>query len=463
MKIGVIDIGYNAIRAVAYENDKIGAREIFNQKFKNDTLNLLAREKLSIKHQTYVCISYLLDVFKKLEITKIKCVATAVLREHPRSAEFVQYIKENYTIDIQIISGEQEARYSANGLISAIPDANGIAVDLGGGSLEFAEINHGIIGDTQSLELGTKVAANKNLTSIEEIEEVILEKFGEKTYSNIYMIGGALRFICRNYIEYSRYPLKNLHHLAISTEEFSNYLDYMIDNGPARLGKRKINSSGLMIAKAMINIFQPTNIIASIYGLKEGVHLDLLDEKERSKDLILEKLFCNFSERATKIVFHEYYTHLEKIAGSILVPYKNLLQYAQIILSSRVNFDQTIAPKALAESVLCSEIPLKHKDRVMLALVVYYSSSFKLDPNIIKLSKKMLSKQDNLICQIIGNYFKICAEVDGAEFSSPSFSIIAKNTFLEIETTKILPRPTFEAVRDKLKSIAFLIKFLKEN
>ena len=36
MRLGIIDIGYNAIRAVVHESNTIGSPEIFNNKFKND-------------------------------------------------------------------------------------------------------------------------------------------------------------------------------------------------------------------------------------------------------------------------------------------------------------------------------------------------------------------------------------------------------------------------------------------
>ena len=58
MRSAIMDIGYNAIRAVVYEDDSLGAPEIFNSKFKNDILSLLTSESIDIKHQTYLSIQY---------------------------------------------------------------------------------------------------------------------------------------------------------------------------------------------------------------------------------------------------------------------------------------------------------------------------------------------------------------------------------------------------------------------
>jgi exopolyphosphatase/guanosine-5'-triphosphate,3'-diphosphate pyrophosphatase len=103
MRLGIIDIGYNAIRAVVHESNTIGSPEIFNNKFKNDILTLLMQEELDIKHQAYLSINYILHIFSSLQVTEIKCVATAVLRDHPRSKVFIEFIKEKFNLTIEVI------------------------------------------------------------------------------------------------------------------------------------------------------------------------------------------------------------------------------------------------------------------------------------------------------------------------------------------------------------------------
>src|SRR3546814_11969184 len=55
---------------------------------------------------------------------------------------------------IRLLSGEEEAEAAGHGVLSAIPDAHGIAVDLGGGSLELAEVSDGKVGRCASFPLG---------------------------------------------------------------------------------------------------------------------------------------------------------------------------------------------------------------------------------------------------------------------------------------------------------------------
>lgn len=79
MRRAILDIGYNAIRTVVYDNENIGSPEILNIKFRNDMLNLLEGESLDIRHQTYLNIGYFLHIFKNLQVEKINCVATELL------------------------------------------------------------------------------------------------------------------------------------------------------------------------------------------------------------------------------------------------------------------------------------------------------------------------------------------------------------------------------------------------
>jgi len=455
MRLGVIDIGYNAIRASVYEDDSLGASEIFSNKFKNDVLNLIAHDDLNIKHQTYLCLQYILHIFKQTNVSKIKCVATAVLRHHPRAEEFIRHIKDKYNIDIEVISGEKEARLSALGLLTATNNADGIAADLGGGSLELIEIQKNKIGHLKSLDIGTKVISSKNLAEVELISDLIRKEYGTDTYENLYLIGGALRFICRLYIEIAGYPLNNLHNLAISKTDFLDYLDKIQKpNSISKSSRTRLNANAMIVARAMIEVFEPKNILVSTFGLKEGVRLDNMPEEERLKDIVLEKVLRVSNFDYSKTDFEKYY----KVMAPLLPAdedYSYILKLAICLSYLSRNFDPTQPPKAISEYILSSEIPFQHKDRVMLALILVCSTHFKPEANIARISRKLLSKKDHSICQIIGNYLRIAQEIDGPLFISPTFDIVLQNHFLEIDSKEILPRPIFEKVCDRLKSIAF--------
>ena len=459
MRLGIIDIGYNAIRAVVHESNTIGAPEIFNNKFKNDILTLLTQEELDIKHQAYLSINYILHIFTRIQVTEIKCVATAVLRDHPRSKAFIEFIKEKFNLTIEVISGEREAYLTAVGLISGISDVNGVAADLGGGSLELIEINNRLIGKLSSLALGTKIITTRKLQNLEDITRIIRDEYGNYQYENLYLIGGALRFICRFFIEFNKYPLKNLHNLSISRADFSLYLKSIkeFQRNKFKLNSRTLNPNAIIVAQAMLEVFQPKNIIVSIFGLKEGVRYEILPEIEKNQDIVLQKVVycCQYELGSTN--FDKYYEIIEPLVEETK-DLSQLLKLAIILQSLNKYFDQTLSPKAISEFILNSEIPFTHRQRLMIALILSYSSNFKPDVELIKISKKLLCKQDFKNSQILGYFIRIAKDIDGFNFTEPSFTITIKNSYLEIITKDILPRPIFESICNKLKSIAYIRK-----
>lgn len=458
----IIDIGYNAIRAVVYGDKHPGAPEIFSDKFKSDLASLLESEDLDIKHHSYLTIEYLLHIFKNLGVTKINCVATAILREHPKAQSFVKYIKKKYNFDIKILTGQEEARLTALGLIHGI-ECQGLAADLGGGSLELVEIDDANISRFTSLKLGTKLITEQNLDDLDKITAIIEDQYGkESQYENLYLIGGSMRFIGRLYIDHINHPIKNLHHLEIDVNSFEKYLDSMLEslhNPKYRQGQRRINSSAILVAKAMINIFNPKKVVISTYGLKEGVRFESLNLPY--KNVLESKVAyaCEYDLNKTDFqAYHDVLSILTRDADLM-----DILRLAIMFNSLKGWVDRTLPPRALVEYILAAEIPIPQNYRLMIAIIINVSSDFRIDSHLTNISKQILSKEEYVNSQIIGHFLSIAESIDGPNFVKPSFGIKLINRYYELEYEHILPRPIFEKIRFRLKSAAHIIRNKAKN
>lgn len=461
MRSAIIDIGFNAIRAVVYECDSLGAPEIFNDKFKSDIQSLFELDNLNVKHQSYLSLQYLIHIFKQLSVTNIKCVATAVLRGHPKAEQFKKIVQEKFDIDINILSGDREAYLTAAGLISGINNAKGLAADLGGGSLELASIENRQVGNLKSLPLGTKVISENNLSDQQAIKDIISKEFGERHYQNLYLIGGAFRFIGRFYIDFAHYPLKNLHNLEIPSADFEIYLEKLdrIHKIKPPYEHRKIDYNAMLIAKAMLEVFSPEKVVISNYGLKEGVRFISLCKEEQEKDIIYERV------KALVKLDTDIYNKLSQYSNVILKllidPDETILSIVDltIMLSHfNKNIDKTLRANFAVEFILSSDIPFSHRQRLMLGLALAFTYSSKSDTYINKLAKRMLSKADYYNSKIIGNFIRIAKKVDGPEFHAPSFALLLKGRHIEITTSEILPQQTFKKVCERLQDIVYARK-----
>ncbi|MFK7973322.1 MAG: Ppx/GppA family phosphatase [Rickettsiaceae bacterium] len=462
MRCAIMDIGYNAIRAVVYDNNKLGAAELFNYKFKTDILCLLSQDSFDVKHQTYLSIQYLLHIFHKLNVLDIRCIATAVLRNHPRAQDFVDYIKLKYGLEITVVSGQQEAHLMALGLMSGITDSNGIAADLGGGSLELVGVNNGKVGQLASFALGIKMMTLNNITTVNELIEIIKQEFQNKTYKNLYFVGGSLRFIGRTYIDANNISMKNLHYATILSSDLTHYINKIKSTNNCvskNRSNRIINKNSILMTEALLTIFKPEQIIISNYGLKEGVRLELLSAEDRNSNIIEAKLLevcnCNIS----LINLDSYYKIIKTLISEANDSILELLKYAIILSSLRKNFDSTIPSKGISEYVLASEIPFKSDTRMMLAVILEYFSQHKPNAELIQKAKQCISKKEYAICQIIGHFLYITQQIDGSDFSTPSFSIENNNSYLQIVWPNKLPRPIFDKVCIRLKYIASARKY----
>src|SRR6185503_18066908 len=81
-------------------------------------------------------------------------LATAAVRDARNGADFVAGLQARMPdVPIRVLSGLQEAEYSAMGVLCGIPTADGILADIGGGSLEMVRLDRGTRGSSQTLSL----------------------------------------------------------------------------------------------------------------------------------------------------------------------------------------------------------------------------------------------------------------------------------------------------------------------
>ena len=82
-------------------------------------------------------------------------LATAAVRDADNGPAFVEALQRRMPgVPIHILSGVEEAGFSADGMVCGIPSADGILADIGGGSLEVVRLVDGTRGPSQTLPLG---------------------------------------------------------------------------------------------------------------------------------------------------------------------------------------------------------------------------------------------------------------------------------------------------------------------
>ncbi len=156
MKYGIIDIGSNTIRVVVYEITDDGFQCIFNKKQFVQLIDYVNNGTMRDegKRNMLFAVRQLADVAALFRPKRIDCFATAPFRAVNNPDELTGMIKTFTGLNVQVLSGEEEARLQMAGsrFIHGLDD--GLFADLGGGSLEAGLMTGGSIVHAQSIDIG---------------------------------------------------------------------------------------------------------------------------------------------------------------------------------------------------------------------------------------------------------------------------------------------------------------------
>ena len=155
--IAIVDIGSNSVRLVIYEQVSRTPSVVHNEKAicaigrNMVTTGRLHDEGIAMAFEALARFRMLADA---LHAETREAVATAAARDAANGTEFVRRAEAEWGGPIRILSGEEEARIAAEGVLAGIPDADGLAADLGGGSLDMVTVKNGKTGAALTLPFG---------------------------------------------------------------------------------------------------------------------------------------------------------------------------------------------------------------------------------------------------------------------------------------------------------------------
>lgn len=170
-----IDVGSNTIRLlVARVEDGTLAKILDDSRFVRlgsgvDASGFLNHER---KEAGIVAIRELLSVAKELGCTDVRAVATSAVRDASDGRDYVERIKEETGLDIQIIGGDEEARLTYTGATAGIElKGKNLVCDLGGGSCEVIVASESGIRWSQSFQLGSGRLSEKFIRNDPPMED----------------------------------------------------------------------------------------------------------------------------------------------------------------------------------------------------------------------------------------------------------------------------------------------------
>ena len=309
-RVGVIDVGSNSVRMVVFDGAARSPAYFFNEKIMCALgAGLAETGKLNPEGRARALSA--MRRFQKLAVgmdaPTLTAVATAAVRDATDGPDFVAEVERETGIKVHVIDGQEEARLSAQGVLLGWPGAYGLICDIGGSSLELAEINDGQVGKRVTSSLGPlklrdiKGGKKGRKAHIAAVMEDLAQQMGPQP-NRLFLVGGSWRAIAKIDMVRRGYPLHVLHEYRMTAKSVRDTIAYVEEQGIDTLRKTCGISEARMILvpiacevlKRLIRTFKPHDIAISSYGIREGLLYEQMPDQLRQRDPLIEA--ARFSE-----------------------------------------------------------------------------------------------------------------------------------------------------------------------
>jgi len=279
----IVDIGSNSIRLVVYGGPANAPVPLYDDKIVASLgRGVVADGRIDAESMALAlkALRRFAGLLRLLDGVELRVVATAAVRDAANGAEFLAAVRA-LGLPVELLSGDDEARASAWGVIAAHPGARGVVADLGGGSLELALIDPDGVHECCSLPFGVMRVASIRSGGRGRLRKALrealaaLDWLGQAQGQRLYLVGGAWRALDRTraHIDHSA-PM-----VPVAAAEARALKGRVRARGAARLAAIPGVSAGRAaqlghasaLLSALVAEIQPADVEVSGAGLREGL------------------------------------------------------------------------------------------------------------------------------------------------------------------------------------------------
>jgi exopolyphosphatase/guanosine-5'-triphosphate,3'-diphosphate pyrophosphatase len=309
-RVGVVDIGSNSVRLVVFDGAARSPAYFYNEKVmcglgagmsETGRLNAEGKDRARAAMKRFRLLSI------SMGLPTLTVVATAAMRDAEDGPAFRQELERETGLTVHVIDGLEEARLSAQGVLLGWPGAYGLVCDIGGSSMELAEIKGGTVGRRCTSALGPLKfkdldGGRKARDSyIRKEFKALRERMGAQR-DRLFLVGGSWRAIARIDMERRGYPLHVLHEYRMDAEDVRDTIAF-IERSDLEELRNACSVSGSRMALVpyaaevldrLLKTFESQDIAISSYGIREGLLYEQMPQKIRDRDPLIES--CRFAE-----------------------------------------------------------------------------------------------------------------------------------------------------------------------
>lgn len=236
MRRASIDIGSNSVLLLAVELDDKNniVRELLNESFITslgkdlDVTKKFHPDSMKATYEALQAYKVLLDKIK-FPVNEVVATATEASRVSTNSREFFKKIKDELGFNIQIITSDGEAYYTALGVMTSLQNHHGsiVVMDIGGASTELIKIETSPfkIQNSISLPVGSVRATDwKSKGEFEsKLSEILMLDMKEYETSTLVCVAGSMTALASMYLGQREYVDSKVEGMQISFTSFCEF------------------------------------------------------------------------------------------------------------------------------------------------------------------------------------------------------------------------------------------------
>ncbi|MGB7243744.1 MAG: Ppx/GppA family phosphatase [Sulfitobacter sp.] len=472
-RVGVVDVGSNSVRLVVFDGAARSPAYFYNEKVMcalgaglSETGKLNPEGRIRA-HNALVRFQHLA---RGMGLAELTVVATAAVRDASDGRDFCEDVRRDTGLRIWVIDGKEEARLSAQGVLLGWPGAYGLVCDIGGSSLELAEISDGRVGRRETSSLGplklrdVKGGRKGRAAHIKDVMTELQNAMGPQR-DRLFLVGGSWRAIARIDMHRRNYPLHVLHEYRMTRRTVRETVKYIKNADLEELRSACGISSARMslvplaaeVLDRLIKTFKPKDIALSSYGIREGMLYEQMPQRLRDRDPLVEA--CRFAEAKDARMpgfGKSLYAFINPIFKSVPLAQKRIIKAACLLhdVSWRAHPDYR-AEVCFDNATRANLGGLKHSERVYLGLALLHRYSNKREGTRFEELYDLVDPRTQRDAEILGKAMRFGAMLwMTSDAKRGSFCWFPKKKLLELRLTPEMIPLYGEVAEARLHSLA---------
>ena len=301
----IVDIGSNSVRMVVY--DQLGRAPLPRYTERSlcrlgDGLAQTGAISAEGFRRTVEAVRRFRAIADAMGVSRIDVTATEAIRRASNGPGLSAAITAASGLEVRILTGAEESKFSTLGVISGFYRPVGIVGDMGGGSLEICEALDDRAGDRwTSMPLGAlpvEALLESGLASAKRDVDAILKDSLPPALARpvFYAVGGSWRSMASVHMSVANAPVRTVHGYTLDAKVARDFCKYLLKLTPAKLAAlpgvperraRTLPAAALTLDRTL-KALAPDRLVFSALGLREGWIYAQLPREERYLDPLVE-------------------------------------------------------------------------------------------------------------------------------------------------------------------------------